>query len=55
MLVIAVAVTVLAVGLTGWRSLCDLEQIEQRVGAEPGPVAPRPMLRLVDPSRLTAG
>ena len=44
----AVLVTMIAVAWTGWRSLVDLEQIENRCDFQPAaPAAPRVRLHLL--------
>lgn len=38
--VVAMIVTLVAVGATGWRALVDVERIENRCGLEPAPPVP---------------
>ena len=54
MLLLAVALTVMAVTWTGWRAVRDLERLEHQLDLEPGTVVPRPRLRLVEPTGLSA-
>ena len=54
MLLLAVALTVMAMVWTGWRAVRDLEDMEQQLDLDPEPAMPRPRLRLVDSSGLSA-
>jgi hypothetical protein len=53
-LVLAVAVTVMAVAWTGWKALRDLEVEGQMGEVHPELGARRPRLRLVEPAGVTA-
>lgn len=52
MLLLAVAITIMAVAWTGWRAVRDLEQMEHHLDMDPEPVVTRPRLRLIDHTGL---
>lgn len=54
MLLVAVALTVMAVAWTGWRAVRDLELMEHQLNLEPEPVVVRPRLRVVETTGFSA-